>query len=76
MRTLMVVTLAAGLTGCTLSPPPPPAYGPDSYKTTAPRSEAFHALCAKRGGQVVGQDCVTQSAGGAIIIPIFEGETK
>lgn len=72
----MVVTLAAGLIGCSQVPPPQPVYGPDSHRAAEPRSEAFHAICAKRGGQVVGQDCVTQSAGGAIIIPIFENETK
>ena len=41
-----------------------------TQRRSAPR------ICAKRGGQVVDQDCVTQSAGGAIIIPIFEGETE
>ena len=77
MKTVMALTLAAALAGCT--PPPKatgPTYGPDAYKSTAPRSEAFHAVCARRGGHVIGQDCVTQSAGGSIIIPIFEDETK
>jgi hypothetical protein len=76
MRTLIAVTLIAALTGCTLPPAAPPVYSPDAYKAAEPRSEAFHTVCAKRGGHVVGQDCVTQSAGGSIIIPIFENETK
>ncbi len=61
----MAVTVVVALTGCS-----------SSHKAAEPRSEAFHAICAKRGGQVIGQDCVTQSAGGAIIIPIFENETR
>lgn len=76
MTTLVAATLLAALTGCTLPPPSPPVDSPDGYKAAEPRNEAFHTVCAKRGGHVVGQDCVTQSAGGSIIIPIFENETK
>lgn len=75
----MSMLAAVALTGCSLPPPAlrvRPTYGPDAYKMAEPKSAAFHDVCAKKGGHVIGQDCVIQTGGGIQPIRIFDDEVK
>lgn len=81
MRTLVALTAALILTGCAgvTTPHQPagqpwPTFSQDAYKTAAPRSEAYHAACTKKGGHVVGQDCLREVGYSSVIIPIFEDD--